>query len=76
MMFDVQPDVPMPPPHRHRRKASKWPFERMAIGDSFLVADPAQWDRTQQCASIYGRRLKRKFTTRKMDDGLRVWRVA
>jgi hypothetical protein len=74
-MYTVEQDVPLPAAYRHR-KARVWPFGQMEVGDSFIVHDPDKWDYTQQCASIYGKRLKRKFTTRKMEDGLRVWRIA
>lgn len=73
-MFDVQPNVPLPPKRRHST-ARKWPFAIMQIGDSFIVPDPERWKYAQATASVYGKRLKRKFTTRQMDDGLRVWRI-
>lgn len=72
-MYTVEHNVELPPSHRHRK--SKWPFHDMKVGDSFVVADIDRWKYAQACASIYGKRLGRRFTTRQMDDGLRVWRI-
>jgi hypothetical protein len=57
------------------RGASRFPFEKMEIGDSFLVTDLPRklvW----QSAYTAGKRLGRTFVTRKLAEGIRIWRVA
>jgi hypothetical protein len=53
---------------------SKYPFYRLEIGDSFFVAD-AKVGSLRNIGSNLGKRLGRKFYTREVDGGARVWRT-
>jgi len=74
MQFDK--NVPMP---SAREEYKSYQFDRMEVGDSFYVADPdgktAHRIQTQvSYQKRYGATAKR-FTTRRVGDGIRVWRV-
>ena len=53
---------------------TKYPFSDMEIGDSFLVSSDHKSIRSVAISA--GRRLNAKFTVRKVDGGLRCWRIA
>lgn len=65
----IEKDVPLPP------KWVKYPLDQMEAGDSFLAAEE---DRARISAAInrYSKRSGKRFTCRKVDGGLRVWRIA
>jgi len=70
--FIVEKNIPIPP----TRKKGKWKevVSIMEIGDSVLVKN-----RLQACCLITSARSHHpdmKFTTRKIDEGIRVWRTA
>ena len=44
------------------------------VGDSFFVKDGTVKTLSRSCGT-YGKRLERKFTSRTVDGGARVWRV-
>ena len=54
---------------------AKYPFLEMEIGDSFLVTDRAR-PQVGAAAGNAGKFSGRKFTTRTVPGGVRVWRVA
>lgn len=70
-MYTIEKNVPIPP----YSKAARFPYERLEVGDSFLVTDVKL---TSVCNSNYriGKRLNRKFTARQEESGVRVWRVS
>jgi hypothetical protein len=47
----------------------------MKIGDSFLFPEWVQAKSCRAMAYSVGRRMQRKFIVRKVEDGLRCWRV-
>jgi hypothetical protein len=67
----------MPPKNSVRRRYARYPFEKMAVGDSFLVRNPADY-------GVVNARLQRrhashqgeKYEPRRVDAGIRVWRIA
>lgn len=68
----IEKGLPIPDPPK------RYPYKNMEIGDSFFIAgDNAgknmYW--VYVSASSAGKRLKRKFSARKCDGGMRVWRV-
>lgn len=70
-MIQIEKDVPL---IRARRKACKYPFADMVVGDSFFVANTTAATinvATYRAAKIYGFR----FAVRTVDGGVRVWRV-
>lgn len=71
--FKIEKGIPVP---SHRGAPSKYPWEQMEVGDSFFV--PAE-DTTKNFGSLArtsGKRMGAKFTSRKLDGGWRVWRIA
>lgn len=51
-----------------------WPWKNMEVGDSVMFG-PELADKAQLRCHTHGRQTGMKFVTRKVDDGLRVWRV-
>jgi hypothetical protein len=72
--YRVEKGIPLPPRKTSGSYRSKYPFTRMAIGDSFVVADSAT-AKIRTAASWAAIRHGMKFSCRKTDDGIRVWRT-
>lgn len=53
----------------------RYPFESMQVGDSFFV-EGGVLTRLCNAHGRAGRRMGRKFTARKVEGGVRVWRVS
>lgn len=53
---------------------SRYPFSEMEIGDSFLVHS-ALIKSIRTDAYMAGKRLSKKFSTRRVSDGVRIWRI-
>jgi hypothetical protein len=54
----------------------KYPFGDMAVGDSvFFGGDASETMNPKLAARAYGRYHGKKFTTRKQDGGVRIWRT-
>lgn len=66
----VENNVPVP---AFIEGARKFPFNTMAVGDSFLINgyDPTV---VRTAAAAYGKAHKQKFTVRKTPEGHRCWR--
>ena len=69
-MIKLEDGVPAP-----KRVSIGWPHGEMEVGQSFLVTDRtlmavcnANWR--------YGKKLNMKFTAKKVEGGIRVWRIA
>ena len=71
--FTIEKGIPVPKMTGAGRK-TKYPFESMQVGDSFFVKDGTVKTLSRSCG-IYGKRLNRKFTSRTVEGGARVWRV-
>ena len=67
-MYKIDKGVPLP------GKCTKYPWEQMGIGDSFFVKNGNQ--ARVGASATNAARFGKKFTTRKVDGGVRVWRVA
>ncbi len=69
-MYELTNDIQMPP----ARQRGAYPFNKMAVGDSFL----APKDKTNSVASIcsrLGKKTGKSFVWRTVDGFIRVWRV-
>jgi hypothetical protein len=81
--FKIEKGVP-PPKARGHTKPLKYPWNEMDVGDSILVDISAKDQderrrlyQTARCAAYsYGKRKNRKFETRVVSKGIRVWRIA
>ena len=69
-MIEIDKDIPRP----LSTKGSKYPFERMDLGDSFFVPGITS-SHLSNGARQWGRHHNMKFVVRKEADGARVWRV-
>lgn len=83
-MLPIETSIPIPDLNARKRV---YPFAEMKTGDSFLVPVPAEpgdtfkvrrkrkqafvSERIRRCRAASGR----KFATRQVDDGVRVWRI-
>lgn len=76
-MIQIDKNIPIPPRKRPGQKGSKYPIRDLDVGDSFIMAV-----KDTSIASAYLRVAAirigdgRKFTVRKTEDGIRVWRIA
>lgn len=78
-MFTVieEKDVPIPPVSAGGGRSPKYPFGEMEVGDiRRFVAGTEEVKRIQRAAAAFSRRNKvAKFVTRRVPDGVRVWRT-
>ena len=77
--FKIEKRIPIPTPKK--TGYGSYPFADMKVGDSFFVPSSDTFRETRlrvaSAASYYGLRHPGiKFSLRKTDDGIRVWRVA
>ena len=71
LLVQIDKGVPIPPPRMQRRRHG-WPITAMEIGDSVFM--PGQKSRG---SPGYWRKMTGfTFTARKVDGGVRFWRVA
>ena len=54
----------------------RYPWRAMEVGDSFFVQTGARSSVLPQAAHEAGKRLGMKFSVRRVEGGLRVWRTA
>lgn len=69
--------IPIPP--KNCGTKSCYPLREMKVGDSFLVEVPAgeRKAKFQVALCLAARRVEgKKFTTRQVENGVRVWRVS
>ena len=69
-MIKIDKNIPVPP----ARLSHRYPWLEMEIGDSFFTANLSHGNMGTQAARA-GKRHNREFVTRKVDGGIRVWRV-
>jgi hypothetical protein len=75
--YKIEKGIPLPPPAngRPQSKPNSYPWDDMEVGDSFFVHDPQKVNSVKVSAHNMNSRSKRKFTTRILDGGIRVWRI-
>ena len=77
-MLKIEKNVPIPV---KRKPKTLYPWSGMALGDSFIVEDDKSDPTLQSAIGSLGkqwaktRSLRRKYTTRKVEGGIRVWRI-
>jgi hypothetical protein len=76
MSIKIESDVPLPPA---TGGAKKYPFDEMAIGQSFFIRTdelPKSGDKAvRSSATQAAKRLRMKFTMRQVKNGVRLWRT-
>jgi len=76
-MFEIKKDVPIPAVRMPGGRGVKYPFRSMEVGDSFHAdVSAAEAKKIQYAATAYSRRNGVKFTTRRSDTGVGIWRTA
>lgn len=75
--FVVEENVPIPDRIRGRECTIKYPIEIMKVGDSFLIPMRADGRYVHISGSFreWARRTGFEFSSRKLVNGIRVWRV-
>ena len=72
-MYEIEKDVPTP---TGAQRTAKYPFGKMEVGDSVFVPSEKRLSGIHSCATYYGlRHPPKKFTTRKVEGGYRIWRI-
>jgi hypothetical protein len=84
--YKVEKGVPLPP--ENRSVLVRYPFDGMEVGDSFLEPYPENVEVDTYVRRCYALRLAnaankyvtrrfpdKKFSTRRTDKGIRVWRI-
>ena len=72
-MYQIEKGIPAPEKYGVGRP-SRYPFADMEVGDSFFVPD-APANRLACAATWATKRYNRRFITRVVEHGVRVWRV-
>lgn len=75
--MNIEKQIPMPEPSTAFGQSRKYPFNEMEIGDSVLAEG---FSSTKGChpynaAKVYGGRSGKKFSARKVEGGVRIWRI-
>lgn len=70
-MFEIEKFIPIPAGYCMARK---YPFGEMEVGDSVLFSVD-EMKRARSYSHSFGLRHGRKFTTRKVDGGMMIWRI-
>lgn len=72
-MYQIEKSIPIPPA---AGRTSQYPYALMEVGDSFFV--PRTKEKSVGVSTSHARNKfpGRKFATRRVDNGVRVWRVA
>lgn len=72
--YQIEKNVPIP-------KQRKYPFPAMKAGDSFFIPASSNEEldkvrrRVSVVATMHNKKTNKKFTLRKVEGGVRVWRV-
>lgn len=69
-MIKIDKDVPVPP----FKRALKYPFDKMEVGDSFMVKGVKR-ENLAVTAAKYGKKSGKAFLVRDIEGGVRCWRI-
>lgn len=75
----IDKKIPLPETKTGRKR--KWPWFDMVVGDSFLMYeeyDVKKLQRASAQAIVFSNKNKKgkwKFSVRKTEEGIRVWRI-
>ena len=81
MSYEISKEFAIPGDYIKKSKPRKYPFERMNIGDSFLIEEYSSSKMRSALSSAYAyRKIHNKpdfeVVARKTDDGgIRIWRI-
>lgn len=70
--YKIEKDVPVT---GERKNKSKYPLAEMTVGDSFLIPlEGVKYTSVRQGVYLAAKKLGVPITTRRKQEGLRVWR--
>lgn len=74
-MYAIEKHVPIP---SGRPSRQRYPHPKLNVGESFFVPvkDNRTEPRVRSAVCMYGLKHDRMFTVKKVDGGVRVWRIA
>jgi hypothetical protein len=80
-VIKIEANIPLPPKARSTGTAPKFPFAALAIGDSFLAPTTAKNAKARRrvlsCLMIYhAKKTGFRYASRKVDGGIRIWRIS
>jgi hypothetical protein len=72
--FIIESNIPLPAERSYEKSGITTVLKKLEVGQSFAVKSEGR----KKSGALYqvGKKLGRKFATRKTSDGLRIWRVA
>lgn len=73
MSYVIEKGIPVPPSGAGR--SAKYPFSGMAVSDSIRVS-AQEASTARRSASAYGKAHNKKFVSRTVEGGVRIWRTA
>lgn len=71
----IEKGIPVTDGRSLRKGCCKYPWADMEVGDSFLVTHVNQ-KAMATTAGYHSRKTGRKFKASKVENGVRVWRIA
>jgi len=76
----IDKNVPIPETQYRGQKESKYPFDKLGIGDSFFIECNKENARAKQStlcalASRFGKNKRKSFIVKQVLGGVRVWRI-
>ena len=72
--MNIEKNIPTPEGSGSGRPA-KYPFTKMEVGDSVFIAGGRQGCNELNAAKVYANRTGKRFSSRTVDGGLRIWRI-
>lgn len=72
----IDKNIPQPDAKRGGRRGSKYPWNEMKVGDSFLFPENVKKTTAASLTYSAGKAHKRQFSLRTVEDGIRCWRKA
>lgn len=79
----IEHNIPLPDRSTNNANATKYPFSLLNPGDSFLVPLPADTKEANAKRAVisglmahHSRKRGTKYASRRLPDGLRVWRIS
>lgn len=78
MSFKIEKNIPVPPKGNKKKKSRKYPLDKMEVGDSFFIKGYTLKKYRNISSTIFLHKKRNPgavFTVRKMEGGIRVFRI-
>lgn len=77
MSYPIQKGVPVPPRQPRRHHGRRYPWDKMEVGDMFLVPfSDASYSAVASSTFTHSRATCREYAVRTLPNGTGVWRLA